>query len=116
MLLEKDTEYHLDRSCENEVLHRVNEERNILHIIKRKKDNCIGHTLRRNCHLKLVIEGKIVGRIKVTERRGRRCKQLLDNLKEIRKYRKLKEETLAHTLLRTYFVKGFGPVVRQTAE
>jgi hypothetical protein len=52
----------------------------------------------------------------VTGRRERRCKQLLDDLKEIRKYRKLKEETLASTLLRTCFVKGFGPVARQTAE
>jgi hypothetical protein len=51
-----------------EVIHRVKEEKNILHTIKRKKDSCISHILRRNCHPQLVIEGKIVGRIKVTER------------------------------------------------
>ena len=42
-----------------EVLHRVKEERNILHTIKRREVNWIGHILRRNCLLKHVIEGKI---------------------------------------------------------
>jgi hypothetical protein len=36
----------------NEVLHRVKEERNILHTIKRRKANWIGHILRTNCLLK----------------------------------------------------------------
>jgi ppGpp synthetase/RelA/SpoT-type nucleotidyltranferase len=51
------------------VLHRVKEERNILHKIKRRKANWIGHILRRNCLLKDVIEGKLEGRIKMTGRR-----------------------------------------------
>jgi hypothetical protein len=76
----------------SEVLHRVKEERNILHIIKRRKATRIGHILRRNCLLKYVIEGKVEERIEMTERRGRRRKQLLDDLKEKRKYLKLKEE------------------------
>jgi hypothetical protein len=38
-----------------EVLHRVNDERNIL-TIKRSKANWIGHILRRNCLLKHIIE------------------------------------------------------------
>jgi hypothetical protein len=38
--------------------------------------------LRRNCLLKHVIEGKIEERIKLTERPGRRRKQILDDLKE----------------------------------
>jgi hypothetical protein len=42
-----------------EVLHRVKEERNIVHTIKRRKANWIGHILRRNCLLKHVIEGKL---------------------------------------------------------
>jgi hypothetical protein len=65
-----------------EVLHRVNVERSILQTIKRRKDNWIGHILRKNCLLKHVIEGKIKGRINVTGRRGRRSKQLLYDLKE----------------------------------
>jgi ribosomal 50S subunit-associated protein YjgA (DUF615 family) len=40
-------------SWTEEVLHRVKEERNIVHKIKRRKANWIGHILRRNCHLKL---------------------------------------------------------------
>jgi hypothetical protein len=68
----------------NEVLHRVNEDRNILHTKKRRKPNRIGHILRRNCLITHVIEGQIEGRTKVTGRRGRRRMQLLDNLKESR--------------------------------
>jgi hypothetical protein len=39
------------------------EEKHILHTIKRRKANWIGHILRRNCLLKHVIEGKLEGRI-----------------------------------------------------
>jgi hypothetical protein len=48
-----------------EVLHRVME-KNIVHSMKRRKANWIGHILRRNCLLKHVIEGKLEGRIEVT--------------------------------------------------
>ena len=41
------------------VLRRVTEERNILHKIKRRKANWVGHVLRRDDLLKYVIEGKI---------------------------------------------------------
>ena len=44
-----------------DVLLRVNEQRNILHEIRKRKANWIGHILRRNCLLKQVIEGKIKG-------------------------------------------------------
>jgi hypothetical protein len=75
-----------DRVRNEEVLHRVKEERNIVHTIKRRKANWVGHILRRNCLLKHVIEGKIEGRIEMMGRRGRRRKQLLDDLKENRRY------------------------------
>jgi hypothetical protein len=80
-----------------EVLHRVKEERNILHTIKRRKASWISHILHRNCLLKHMIEGKLEGRREMTGRRGRRCKQILDDLKEKRRYWKLKEEALDHT-------------------
>ena len=73
----------------NEVLHGVKEERNIVHRINRRKAKWIGHILRRNCLLKHVIDGKIGEMIEVMERRGRRWKQLLDDLREKRGYRKL---------------------------
>jgi len=59
-----------DRVRNEEVLLRVEEERNIVHTIKRMKANWIGHVLRRNCLLKHVTEGKIEG----TGRRERRRK------------------------------------------
>jgi hypothetical protein len=49
-------------------------------------------------------------------RRGRRRKQLLDDHKEKKGYRKLKEEALDRTVWRTGFVRGCGPVLRRTAE
>ena len=85
---------------------------NILHEIRKRKANWIGHILRRNCLLKQVIEGKIKGEIEVTRRR----KKLLDDLKDRRGYSHLKEEALDRTIWRAGFGKGFGPVVRQTAE
>jgi hypothetical protein len=72
--------------------------------------------LRRNCLLKHENEGKLEGGIEMTGRRGRRRKQLLDNLKEKRRYWKLKEEALDRTMWRTLFGRGYGPVVRQTTE
>jgi hypothetical protein len=79
------------------VLYRVMEERNVLHTIRRRKANWIGHVLRRNCLLSHIIEGKIIG----TRRRGRRRKQLLDDLKEARRYWKLKEEARVRNFWRT---------------
>jgi hypothetical protein len=63
-----------------------------------------------------MIEGKLERRIEMTERRGRRRKQLLDDLKEKTSHGKLKEEALDRTLSRTRFGRGYGPVVRQTTE
>jgi hypothetical protein len=57
-----------NRVRNEEVLHRVKEERNVLHTVKRRKANWIGHILRRNCLLKHVIDGKVEERIEVTRR------------------------------------------------
>jgi hypothetical protein len=84
--------------------------------MKRMKTNWIGHSLRRNCLLKHVIEGRIQGNIELTGRRGRRSDQLLDDLKEKRGYWGLKQEALDCTLWRTRFGRSYGPVVRQTTE
>jgi len=72
--------------------------------------------LRRNCLLQQDTEGKIKGVIEVTERRGRRRRKLLDDLKERRGYCHLKEEALDCTMWRGFFGRGFGPVVKQTAK
>jgi hypothetical protein len=68
------------------VLQIVKEDRNIIHTVKLRKANWIGHILCRNCQLKQVIEGKMEGRVEVMRRRGRRRKQLLEDLKEMRRH------------------------------
>jgi hypothetical protein len=93
-----------------EVLLRVSEQRNILHEIRKRKANWIGHILRRNCLLKEVIEGKIKGQVEVTRRRGRRRKMLLDDLWDRRGCCDLKEEAVDRTRWRNRFGRGFGPV------
>jgi hypothetical protein len=105
-----------DHVRNKEVLLRVKEHRNILHEIRKRKANWIGHILRRNCLLQWVIEGKIKRRIEVTGRRGRRRRKLLDELKERRGYSHLKEEALDRTIWKAPFGRGFGPVVRRTNE
>ena len=57
-----------DHVRNDEVLFRVNEQRNILHEIIKRKANWIGHILHRNWLLQQVIEGKINGQIEVTRR------------------------------------------------
>ena len=69
--------------------------------------------MRRNYILIHVVEGKVEGRIEVTERGGRRCKELLDGLKEKTGYWGLKEETIDHTLWQIGFGRDYGRV-RQT--
>jgi hypothetical protein len=63
----------------------------------------------KNYLLKHVIGGKIEG----TERRGRRCKQLPNDLKEKRIYWNLREGAAERILRRTGFGTGYGPVAGQ---
>jgi hypothetical protein len=49
-----------------------------------EKSRGIGNILLRNCFLKHVMKGNVEGRMEV---KGRRSKQLLDELKETRGYR-----------------------------
>jgi hypothetical protein len=62
-----------DHVRNEEVLHRVKEERNIVRILKRRKDDWIGHILHRICLLKHLTEGKIE---KGTEATGRKRKDV----------------------------------------
>jgi uncharacterized protein with NAD-binding domain and iron-sulfur cluster len=50
-----------DHVRNEEVLLRVREQRNILHEIRKRKANWIGHILRRNCLLQRITDGKIKG-------------------------------------------------------
>ena len=75
-----------------DALHKVKKKENILYTIKRRKAKWIGHILRINCLLEHVIVGRTEVKIDVTGRRGKRCKQILDDLKKTRRYWKLKEK------------------------
>ena len=69
MVLEKDGENQFSICVRNEeVLHRVKEETNILHTIKRRKANWFGHILCENRLLKHIIKEKIVGGIEMMGR------------------------------------------------
>ena len=105
-----------DHVRNEDVLLRVKEQRNILHEIRKRKANWIGHILRRSCLLQRVTEGKIQGGIEVAGRQGRRRRKPLDDLKESRGYSHLKEEALDRIMWRARFGRGFRPVVRQTTK
>ena len=64
-----------------EVLERIKEKRTLLNNILRRKANCIGHILRRNCLLHDVIKGQMT-QVKGV---GRRRTQLIDDLKKQKK-------------------------------
>jgi hypothetical protein len=105
----------LNRSCEK--LRSITQSQGVEEYPTRntiRKANWIGQILRRNFILKHVIEGKIEGRMEVMGRRGRRCKELMDDVKETRGYCKLKEEALDRTVYKTRFGRGHVPVLRQT--
>ena len=57
------------------VLERVGEGRTMLELIKKRKRNCLGHWLRKNCLQKDALEGMVNGK-KV---RGRR-NQMIENI------------------------------------
>jgi hypothetical protein len=63
-----------------------------------------GHMVNNAYNLNCLINDNTLSPIEpMTGRRGRRRKQLLDDLKEKRRYCKLKEEALDRTLWRTRF-------------
>ena len=107
----------IDSVKSEEFLQRVKEETIILQRIKRRDVAWIDAILFRNLLLKHVIEGNIKGRIEVTERRRRRRrKHLLDDRKEKRGYRKLRNEALDGSLWRTRLGRGYGPVIWQNKD
>ena len=55
-----------------EMSHTDKEERNILHTVKRRKSKWFGHILRKNCLLKLVVEGKIEEKKKKKKKKKKR--------------------------------------------
>jgi hypothetical protein len=85
-----------DHVRNEEVLLRVKEQRNILHEIRKRKANWIGHILHTNCLLQRAIEGKIQGGIEVIGRQGKRRGKLLGDLKERRGYSHVGGSSVSH--------------------
>ena len=77
-----------EKLTNEQVLDRIGEKRTLLKNILCSKANWIGHILRRNCLLHDAIEGQM------TEAKGvgRRRTQLLDDLRNRRRYWDVKEE------------------------
>ena len=73
-----------------QVLERIGEKRILLNNILHGKANWIGHILRRNCLLYGIIEGQMI-EVKIVGGRRRRT-QLLDYLRNRRRYWELKEK------------------------
>jgi predicted ribonuclease YlaK len=99
------------------------ESRNVGHKTKIRKANLIGHILCRKSVLKHVIEGKIEGTMEVAGRRGRRHKQLLDDLREQTGYLLVKGRiplfergSTRSQSVQNSTLKRLRTVVRQTAE
>ena len=55
---------------------------------------------------------KVIGQDRSDGKTRKKCKQLLDDVKEMRGYGKLKDEAIDCTLWRTRFGRGYGPVVK----
>jgi len=80
------------------------EENKALSATKKRKVKWTGHILRRNC-----LSHTILMKRERTGRRGRRCKKLLNDRKQRRRWWKFKEEALCLTLSR---IRLRSPVVR----
>ena len=109
-------EFQLDRSCKERHITQVKEEINVLLTIEKGRlsgsaMSCVGTA----CYNTLW-EEITKGRIEVTRRR-RTSKKPLHDLKETKRYWKLKEEVLDRTVCRTCFGRrGYGPTIRRTTE
>src|SRR5215469_354309 len=101
-----------DRVRNEEVLQRVEEERNFLHTVTRRNANWIGYIFYTNFLLKLVVEEEIQRRIEGKRRRGRRRKHLLDRVNKENRYWNLKEEALDRSVWRTLYGRGYELLVR----
>ena len=92
---------YMDRITNEEVLRRVQENRSLISNVLKRKANWIGHILRRNGLLHDILEGKMEGGN--ASRLGRRRIQILDDLKNGKRYWELKEEVENREGWRTRF-------------
>jgi len=102
-------------SCRNEeVGQTVEKEGTIINTVKRRKANWTVHNLRMAC-LVHVIEGKIVSKIEMTGRPGRRRMQISHDLMEKERTRKIERGSTRWHYVENSFRAGYGRFVRWTA-
>ena len=89
-----------EKVTDEQVLDRIGEKITLINNILRRKDNWIGHILRRNWLLHDAIDGQIT-EVKVV---GRRRTQLLDDFRNRRRYWELKEEAEDRKRWRRQFI------------
>jgi len=100
-VLEENGEYKMVREVTNEqVLERIEEKRTLVNDMLYRKANWIGHILRINVLSHDAIEGEMM---EVTEVARRRT-QLLDDLRNRRRYWELKEEAEDRKRWRLHFI------------
>jgi len=105
---------HWTDRVKNEVLTKVEDERNNLPTTEQRKASWFSYILCRNCLPKHVFEGN-KWRTEVTQRQGRRREKLLDDLKETKRYWKMKDEALYCIMRRYRFGRDDRPALRLTA-
>ena len=87
-------------NMDEEVIKRMGEKINLLNNILRRKVNWIGHILRRI----LILCDTIEGQMTEVKGVGRRRTQLLDDLRNIRRYWELKKEAEERNRLKLQFI------------
>ena len=86
-----------EKVTNEQVIDRIGEKRTLLNNIGRRKVNWIGHNLRRNCLLRDATEGQMTGV-------GSRTTQLLDDIRNRRRYWELKEKVEDRKRWRRQFI------------
>ena len=89
-----------EKVTNEQVLERIEEKRALLNNILRRKANWIGHILRRNYLLHDAIEEQMME----VKRVGRRRTQLLDHLRNRRRYWELKKEAESRNRWKRQFI------------
>ena len=89
-----------EKITNEQILENIGKKRTLLNNILRRKGNWIAHILRRNCLLHDAIDGD------TTEMKGvgRRRTQLLDDLRNRRKYWEIKDETEDRKTRKSQFI------------
>lgn len=97
-----------EKKSNEEVLGMVNEKRSLLKVIENRRGKMLGHLIRHDSYIKVIIEGKIEGKRK----RGRPRRAYMDQIKEkisVSSYREVKEKAECRTSWQLLHRQGHSP-------